>query len=134
MANIERGEASFVRDGVSYLIVMDMNAFAEAEEAADMEVEDLLKALSPKVDAKGNIIKKPRLKHLGAILFGGLRAHHPGVSHADAIRLLNAPGAGEAIGKALTGAMPKPDPSAEGKATASAGTGTKRKKTGQQKA
>ena len=125
MANIQRGEACFVHDGATYHLVMDMNAFAEAEDAADMGVDDLLKALSPKMDAKGNITSKPRLKHLGAMLFGALRATHPDISHADAIRLLDSKDAGEAIGKALTASMPKPDPSAEGKEAAAPGTGMK---------
>lgn len=134
MANIQRGEASFVHEGVTYHLVMDMNAFAEAEDAADMGVDDLLQALSPKIDEKGNVTSKPRLKHLGAMLFGALRARHPNLRHADAIRLLDSKDAGEAIGKALTASMPKPDPSAEGKAAAVRGTGTKPKKTGRQKA
>jgi hypothetical protein len=133
MANIQRGGAAFTHNGKSYTLVVDMNAFAEAEDAANMDVEDLLKALSPQMDAKGNLTRRPRLKHVGAMLFGALRAHHPEISHADAIRLLDAPAAGEALGKALTAAMPKPDPSAEGKVQAAAGTGTKPRKTGRQK-
>ena len=133
MANIHRGEASFTHDGVTYHLVVDFNAFAEAEDAADMELDVLLKKLSPKVDAGGRIIQKPRLKHLGAMMFGALQAHHPDISHADAIRLLNADGAGEAIGKALTAALPQKTESAGGKAPAAAGTGGKPKKTGRPK-
>lgn len=131
MANIERGEASFEHDGQTFYLVVDMNAFAEAEDAADMGVDDLLRALSPQVDATGKVTKAPRLKHLGAMLFGALRARHPDVTLPEAIRLLNATGAGEAIGKALTAAMPKAAPSAEGKVQASDGTGTRPKRTGQ---
>jgi hypothetical protein len=130
MANIHRGESSFTHEGRSYDLVVDFNAFAEAEDAADMELDDLLRALSPKVDEKGNVTKKPRLKHLGAMMFGALREHHPDISHADAIRLLNADGAGAAIGKALTAALPKKVASTEGKVPAPDGTGTKPKKTG----
>lgn len=133
MANIHRGESSFTHEGRSYNLVVDFNAFAEAEDAADMDLDDLLKALSPQVDARGKVTKKPRLKHLGAMMFGALREHHPDISHADAIRLLNADDAGAAIGKALTAALPKPAESTEGKARAVAGTGAKRKRTGRQK-
>lgn len=133
MANFRRGEASIEHEGVTYHLVIDMNAFAEAEEAADMGIADFLKALSPEFDAKGNVTRMPRLKHLGAMMFGALRAHHPDITHAGAMMLLNAPGAGEAIGQALTGAMPKAEPSAEGKVTAAPGTGTKPKKTGRQR-
>jgi len=137
MANVQRGEASFTAsDGRVFYLVMDFNAFAEAEDAADLDIEALLQAVSPKVDASGNVIGKPRIKHLGALLYGGLQAKHPGLTHADAIRLLGeGEQVGEAIAKALRGAMPKQDESAEGKAeTLGAGTGTKPKRTGRRKA
>lgn len=51
MANILRGEAGFSADGVDYRLVVDFNAFAEAEDAADMAVDDLLVALTPVMDA-----------------------------------------------------------------------------------
>jgi len=124
MANIQRGEASFsAADGTPYKIVLDFAAFAEAEEVADMPVNDLLKAMA-----------KPRLKHLGAILYGGLLEHHPDMTPRRALNLLGEGEAvGEAIAKAIQGAMPKLDPSAEGKATAARGTGTKPKPTGRAK-
>jgi hypothetical protein len=125
MATIRRGEASFAaQDGTVYKIVLDFAAFAEAEEAANMQVNDLLKAMA-----------NPRLKHLGAILYGGLLEHHPEMTPRRALNLLGEGEAvGEAIAKAVEGAMPKPDASAEGKAPAQRGTGTERKRTGQAKA
>ena len=125
MANIQRGEASFTAaDGTAYKIVLDFAAFAEAEEAADMPVNELLKALA-----------KPRLKHLGAVLYGGLLEHHPDMTPRRALNLLGEGEAvGEAIAKAIQGAMPKPDPSTEGKATVARGTGTKPKPIGRAKA
>lgn len=125
MSVIQRGEASFTaNDGTVYKIVLDFAAFAEAEDAANMSVNDLLKAMA-----------NPRLKHLGAILYGGLLEHHPDMTPRRALNLLGEGEAvGEAIGKAVQGAMPKADPSAEGKAKAPPGTGTKRKATGQAKA
>jgi len=121
MANIHRGEASFLaEDGTTYHIVLDFAAFAEAEEAADMPVNDLLKAMA-----------NPRLKHLGAILYGGLLDRHPDMTLRRALNLLGEGEAvGEAIAKAVQGAMPKADPSAEGNAPAQRGTGTGHKKTG----
>lgn len=125
MATIQRGESTFVgADGTVYKIVLDFAAFAEAEEAANMPVNDLLKAMA-----------KPRLKHLGAILFGGLLEHHPDMTPRRALNLLGeGESVGEAIAKAVQGAMPKPDPSAEGKVQAQRGTGTGRKRTGRAKA
>lgn len=136
MANVLRGESSFVSEaGETYHLVMDFNAFAEAEDAADMPVDDLLRAVSPVIDAKGNITRKPRIKHFGALLYGALKEKHPAITMPGAIRLL---GEGEEIGaaiaKALQGAMPKPDASAEGKVPDKPGTGTKLKRTGRAKA
>ncbi|GLV22009.1 hypothetical protein TomMM35A_18620 [Sphingobium sp. TomMM35A] len=136
MANIQKGEASFTAGGKVYRLVMDFNAFAEAEDAADMGVDDLLKAITPEVDGEGNVTKKPRIKHMGAILYGALKAHQPNISLPDAINLMNDGGeaVGEAIAKALNGAMPKADASAEGKAEVlGPGTGTKPSRTGRQK-
>ncbi|AMK19331.1 hypothetical protein [Sphingobium sp. MI1205] len=127
MANIHRGEASFEVDGRIYRLVIDFAALAEAEDAADMAVDDLLKAITPVIDLdSGKVLRKPRIKHLGAILYGALKAHQPSITLAAAINLMSAgEQVGEAIAKALQGAMPKPDASAEGKGEAGAGTGTK---------
>ena len=139
MANVQRGEAEFVgSDGKRYKIVLDFYAFAEAEDAADMGVNDLLAAIDPKVDpATKQPTRTPRIKHLGALMYGGLKANHPHITPADAIRIMgSSEEAGAALGKALEACMPKPDASTEGKAPASPqpGTGTKRKQTGRAKA
>lgn len=135
MANFARGEASFSGpSGEVYHIVMDFNAYAEAEDAADMDVNTLLKAVSPEIDpTTGAVIKSPRIKHLGALLFGGLQDRHPGISRKEANRLLSCEGAGEALAKAMRGSMPQADASAEGKVISPVGTGTKPKKTGQRR-
>lgn len=136
MANLQKGEASFTAaNGQTYVLVLDFNAFAEAEDAADMEIDALLKKIAPVVDDKsGVVIRMPRVKHLGALLQGALAANHAGMSKRDVRNLLHEEGCGEALGKALSAAMPKPkDASAEGKARSGAGTGTKRKRTGRNK-
>lgn len=128
MANINRGESSFESErGTTFHLVIDFNALAEAEEAADMDIEALLDAVTPKVNAAGKIVKKPRIKHLGALLYGALRRKHPAITLIDAIDLLNeGEHVGAAIAKAIEGAMPKPSASAEGKAPPPRrGTGTK---------
>lgn len=138
MANIQRGEASFTTAaGVKYHIVLDFAAFVEASSAAKMNIADFMKALQPEVDPKtGEVVDEPGvLKHLSALLFGGLTERHPDITQRQALNLL-AEGeiVGQTLGKALEAAMPKPDPSAEGKAPASRGTGTKPKRTGQRRA
>jgi hypothetical protein len=136
MAVVQRGEASFVADGVTYRLVMDFAAFAEAEDAVGMGIDDLLAAIDPKIDPKTNKpTRTPRLKHIGALLYGALVEHHPGLSQRDALNLLgSSEEAGAALGKAMEGAMPKPDASAEGKAPGPRGTGTTRKSNGRRKA
>lgn len=131
-----RGEASFSTDaGETYHLVLDLYAFAEAEEVTGLNPNDLMKALTPVVDEAGAVIKSPPLKVLGGILFGGLKTRHPAITHPDAIRLLGEGEAvGEALAKALQGINPKPDQSAGGKGKAVPGIGTKRKKTGARKA
>lgn len=137
MANVQRGEASFTTEaGKTYHLVMDFAAFAEAEDAAGMTVQDLMKAVSPTIDPDtGAIVGQPRIKHLGALLYGALTARHPEITPRAALNLF-AEGevVGDAIAKAMQGAMPKADASAEGKAPPRPrGTGTKRKPTGHAK-
>lgn len=134
MANIQRGEASFTDGaGKAWHLVMDLAAFADAEDVSGLDLPGLLQAVAVKVDPSGNVTRQPKLKHLGALLYGALQARHPGTSQRDAINLLTE-GAGEAIAKALQGAMPKQDESAEGKALAPNGTGTKPLKVGRKRA
>lgn len=137
MPNIQRGEASFTTsEGVTYHLVMDFAAFVEATDAADMEVDELMAAISPQLDpSTGKLTKAPKIKHLAALLYGALTEKHPGITLRQAMNLF-AEGSvvGEAIARALEGATPKPDPSAEGKARPRGGTGTARRKTGPRKA
>jgi hypothetical protein len=136
MALVQRGEASFVADdGVTYRLVMDFAAFAEAEDAAGMGVDALLAAVDPKIDPEtGKPTRVPRLKHIGALLYGALAQNHPGLTPRDALNLLgSSEEAGAALGKAMEGAMPKPDPSAEGNAPGLRGIGTTRKSNGRRK-
>ncbi|QHD68224.1 hypothetical protein GS397_15010 [Sphingobium yanoikuyae] len=136
MANLQKGEASFIAaNGQTYVLVLDFNAFAEAEDAADMDIDALLKAVAPVIDEMtGLVTRMPRVKHLGALLQGALAANHPGLTKREVRNLLHEEGCGEALGKALSGAMPKPKiASAEGKAQPAPGTGTKRKRTGRPK-
>ncbi|WIW88960.1 hypothetical protein K3M67_02980 [Sphingobium sp. V4] len=136
MPNIQKGEASFKTSAGTFHLVLDFNAFAEAEEAAGMSVADLMRELAPEFDpVSGEVTKKPRIKHLGAILYGGLQARHPGTSFKEAVNMMgDSEDVGEAIARALEGVMAKAEPSAEGKDRGAAGTGTKPKRTGRQKA
>jgi len=133
---LQRGEASFTTDaGATYHLVLDIYCFAEAEDVTGLDPNALIKAITPVLDDKGKVIKRPPLKVLGGLLFGALKTRHPEITHADAIRLLGeGEKVGEALAMALERAQPKATESAEGKVPAQAGTGTKRKKTGPRKA
>lgn len=138
MANFYKGESSFTTEaGVTYHLVMDFAAFVEASDVCGLDVDQLLKAITPAIDPKTKVItKKPRISHVGALLYGALTARHPEMTHRDAINLF-AEGqvVGDALGKALEGAMPKQSASAGGKAPPRPrGTGTKLKQTGRAKA
>lgn len=135
MAVLQRGEADFEADGVRWRLVVDFAAFAEAEDVSGLAVDALMQALQPATDGAGKIVRTPRLKHLGALFYGALTAHHPDITPREALNLLgNNPQGGEALGKAMVAAMPKPDESTEGKAPAARGTGTKPRPTGRHKA
>jgi hypothetical protein len=124
MANIARGESELTVDGEVYHLVIDYNAFANAEDAADMQIDDLLNALRT----------QPRIKHLRAILYGALQDRHPGTTIADAGRLMSAGGEelGQAIGKAMEGAFHQARAS-ENPPTPPRGAGTTSRQTGRQK-
>lgn len=140
MGNIQKGEASFTTSESpprTFHLVMDFNAFAEAEEVTGLAPQALLRAITPELDpVSGKVVRPPPLKVLGGLLYGALKDKHPDITHKDAINLLNeGVTVGEALGKVLDGVMPKADPSAEGKAPApTSGTGTKPRKTGRRKA
>lgn len=121
-----RGEASFqTEDGSDYQLVIDLAAFAEAEEVCGLAPDELMQALQPAVDAEGNITRKPKLKHLGALFYGALKAKNPAITPSEAINLMgDSPAAGAALAKAIEGAVPKA--SAGGKGRSRPGTGTKR--------
>lgn len=139
MGNIQKGEASFTTSEQpprTFHLVMDLYAFAEAEDVTGLAPQALLKAITPELDpVTGTVVRAPALKVLGGLLYGALKDKYPNITHKEAILLLNeGEGVGEAIAKALNGIMPKADPSAEGKVAApTSGTGIKPRKTGRRK-
>jgi len=95
MANRIYGEARVpLDDGRELTLRFDFGALVEAEEAADKGTEELMKELS-----KGGA----RLKTARAMLYGGLRYHHPDITLEDAGELLMSDS--EAISKGMGSAM-----------------------------
>lgn len=96
MANRIYGEARLpLDDGRELTLRFDFGALVEAEEAADLGTEEMMKEL-----AKGGA----RLKTARAMLYGALRYHHPDMSLEDAGDLLLSEGetVSAAMGKAMS--------------------------------
>ncbi|QUT07913.1 hypothetical protein KFK14_11290 [Sphingobium phenoxybenzoativorans] len=130
MANPAKGEAACeLMDGTKLTLVIDYDALAEAEEAADMGVNDLLGALGGET---------PRLKVMRAMVYGALRDRHEDLTLQDVGSFLldqrNHGVIGEALGKALQGAFDQATGGAENPPAPPSGAGTASSKTGRQKA
>lgn len=100
MANRAKGEAGLDVEGKHYVLVFHVNAMCEAEYILDMSTDRILRALT--VD--------PRLHIIRALLWAGLRQHHPDIDLLGAGALIEEMGgAGAAllkIGEALESAFP----------------------------
>lgn len=95
MANRMFGESRLpLSDGRELTLRFDFGALVEAEEAADLGTEEIMKAM-----AGG----KPRLKIARAMLYGALRYHHPDVTLGEVGDLMLTDG--DAISQAMGAAM-----------------------------
>jgi hypothetical protein len=72
MANAEKGEASFEFEGKSYTFVLSINALCELEDLLGQRINDTLAKL-------GNP-NASDLRTMRAMLWAGLREHHPDVT------------------------------------------------------
>jgi len=118
-ANRLKGEAGIEVEGQSYVLAFDVNAMCEVEYLLDQPTDRILRALTA----------SPPLHVVRALLWGGLRRHHPDLDlQAVGALMEKMGGAGkalEAIGEALVSAFPEaedPDPANPPKGAA-AGTG-----------
>lgn len=119
MANKSRGEVAFEAGGKTYTLRLSVNAIAE--------IEDLLGGLGI-AEITASLAKSPKLGTLRALVWGGLRQHHPDLSLFDAGDIIGDVGVtrtSEIIGESLAAAFPEategdnhPSP-----ATTQAGTG-----------
>lgn len=128
--NSLRGEAQFtfewpddhkrnpglVRD---YHLVLDNQAWVEAEEVlGGVSILDVVDDLRAALEAGRN----PRLKHMAALVYGGLAPRHPEITEADVIDMFMSGDEGfrDAVLQAIQGAQPPNAPdtvkSAAGKA------------------
>lgn len=101
MANSVKGEAALkLSDGREYVIVMDMEGLVEAESAYGKPLQALMQ------DAGQGFVGATR-----ALLYGALRAKHPGLTKRDALEILQSDG--EAVADALTAAVEASFPEAK---------------------
>lgn len=101
MANPVKGEASVtLASGEELTLRYDFNALAAVEEAADKPIAEVLGAMSNGV---------PRLTVARALIYGGLREHHPEVDVKAAGELVLSDGKAlvDAMRKALASAFPQ---------------------------
>lgn len=127
MANRAKGEAGLEVEGKHYVLAFNVNAMCEIEYILDMSTDRILRALTV----------SPPLNVVRALLWGGLRHHHPDIDLIAAGSLIEAMGgAGPAldkIGEGLQSAFPDapeggdaPDP----RKGAAAGTGRRSSRRG----
>ncbi len=116
-ANRAKGEAGFDVEGQTYVLVFNVNALCEVEYVLDMATDRILKALAV----------SPPLHVVRALLWGGLRQHHPDIDligAGDLIERAGGPGpALDKIGEALVSAFPEADETENPRKGARAGTG-----------
>lgn len=100
MANPARGEVAFKVDDTEYTLKFSTNAICELEDRLDKGLNTIV----------GNM---ERVTTVRALLWAGLRAHHPEVTIGSTGEIIDRAGIAtitEAIGKALAAAFPKVEP------------------------
>jgi len=130
MANPAKGEASLrLSDGRELTLHYDFDSLCAVEEAADKAIGKVLQEISEGA---------PRLTTARALIYGGLRFHHPDLSLATAGELIlsDGPQLTEAMNKALMSAFPQASEGKQGTNPPSRrrGTGSRSSRSGQDKA
>lgn len=93
------GEAEFEFEGLPYKLTFDNMALLEAEGALGVSMMDWLPQLYETIKAGGN----PLMKHLAALVFGGLKQNHDNITPRETVKMVMAkdPGLRDAIKRAL---------------------------------
>lgn len=103
MGNPHRGEVTFKVADAEYVLKFSTNAICELEDRLDKSLNVI-------------VANMERLATVRALLWAGLRAHHPDVTLPQAGEIIDRSGmaaATEAIGKALNAAFPTPSEGGE---------------------
>jgi len=93
------GEAAFEHEGEQYTLTFNNMALLEAEGALGISMMDWL----PQLYAAIKTGRNPLMKHLAALVFGGLKVNHPDITQVATVGMVVArdPGLRDAIKKAL---------------------------------
>lgn len=93
------GEAGFEFEGQPYKLTFDNMALLEAEGALGVSMMDWLPQLYETIKAGGN----PLMKHLAALVYGGLKQNHDNITPRETVKMVMAkdPGLRDAIKRAL---------------------------------
>ncbi|MBD2842708.1 hypothetical protein [Erythrobacter rubeus] len=120
------GEASFTYGGETLTITFENMALLEAEGVIGESIADWLPELHATIKAGRN----PQLRHISALIYGGLKINHPGISQKDVVAMAMSKDAGmiDAVKRALVSIEIPEDAMAEvGNASARAGNRQQRR-------
>lgn len=112
MANGLKGEASFDLGGQSFTLVYNAAAFLRIEDATGVGIFQTLGVLQAASRDTAVVLGQIRLGTLAHLVAEGLRTHHPDITRDEAAEMLLSPDAQalqEAMGRALTNALPQQD-------------------------
>jgi hypothetical protein len=103
MANRHAGEADIVAGGKTYTLVFDINSLCEVEYILDKSTDQILRSL----------VTVPPVHVVRALLWGGLRTHHPEMDLIAAGRIIEQIGgvgpALDMLGEAMKASFPEPE-------------------------
>ncbi len=105
------GEARFTCDGEDYHLTLNNMALLEAEAVLDQSMLDFVPAIAETLQAGRN----PQMRHMAALIFGGLKLNHPDITQQRVLDMVMARDQAliNALGEAMAGIDIPDDPDAE---------------------
>lgn len=124
-----QGSAEFIFDKKPYRLVLDNRVWLEAEEILGYSIIDVVEEIRAALDAG----KNPKLKHIAAVVYGGLKQNHPEITEALVIDMFFSgdPNFRKAVMTAMRGAqVPNLPPDTEAVGNVQKAQPTKARKAG----
>lgn len=99
-----QGSAEFTFDDKTYRLVLNNQVWIEAEEILGYSIIDVVEEIKAALHAG----KNPKLKHIAAVVYGGLIQNHPEITEATVIDMFFSgdPKFRQAVMMAMRGAQP----------------------------